>query len=542
MSLFSNMMGKRQRGETGYSSDRKRKIAIAIAARERSKYPYTQYGKAHLLRGSAISRRIFGPTYKEADAQQKDFRKQLGFTGRGLYWGRAGGSAIGGALGSRIGMESLGSKVGGYLGDKGSDWLMSKFSGRGLYHHTNNLIQGQDSLGLTSGRIPTMMGKLDETGAVTISHREFVQDIFGPGTIGGSAVAFSNQAYSINPAIQQSFLWLSQIASNFEEYEFKQLIYHFRSVVSESTNNTSGQVGTLIMCTNYNAAAPLFNDKQTMVEYAHAHSCRITETMSHGVECDPRKNAISGILYTRTNPVLTGQDLKTYDMGTFQIAVSNCPSAYNGYPIGELWVEYSVELRKPKLFVARGLEIDQDLFTMPVASAATGSSPFGTNQTISTLLTGQQNNIGCTLQGGTNFVDIFFPPYFFGAVEVEVTLTASATVTTAAIQSAGALLTGNIVALNDILGNSSTTPIAAVNAYIVSGGGAGSNSIGIYHFFVTGSTQGVTNKIRVQFVNGCTSTCIGTLAVRQYNSYDKSNFKTTGLPVYVNNAGNITAP
>jgi hypothetical protein len=291
------------------------------------------------------------------------------------------------------------------------------YQGSGAYTNTNNIIEG--GLGtydpVAGGSLKQVTGSYDETGAFCISNKEYVSDVFGPGVAGGPAIAFQNTAYPLNPALQSVFIWLSQIACNFEEYEFKQLLFHYRSTVSEATNNTSGQVGTVIMATNYNSALSNFADKQTMIEYAHAASCRITDHMTHGVECDPTKSALgNGILYTRANPVITGQDLKTYDLGKFQLAISNCPAAYNGFPIGELWVEYVCELRKPKVFSSRALDTDQDIFCTPNAATTSyvGGSPLGTTLGVpASLFTGQQNNIGCRLTvTAANTATITFPP------------------------------------------------------------------------------------------------------------------------------------
>ena len=118
------------------------------------------------------------------------------------------------------------------------------------------------------------------------------------------------------------------------------------------------------------------------------------------------QNAGSRILYTRANPVVTGQDLKTYDLGIYQLAVANSPAAYANLPIGELWVDYKVSLRKPKLFVTRGLEIDRDSFLSsgyaPLANTLTPAKWFG--PTLSTsFLSAQQNNIGCLVQPGYGY-------------------------------------------------------------------------------------------------------------------------------------------
>jgi len=156
------------------------------------------------------------------------------------------------------------------------------------------------------------------------------------------------------------------------------------------------------MCTNYNAAAAPFADKGIMMEYAHAQSCKVTEHMVHGVECDSKKNAGSPILYTRSSPVVVNQDIKTYDLGNFQLAVANSPPAYANLPIGEIWVQYMVKCRKPKLFSSRGLDVDKDEFLSNNLNPMTGALWFGVVNNI-LFLAAQQNNIGCLVVPGTQY-------------------------------------------------------------------------------------------------------------------------------------------
>ncbi len=94
------------------------------------------------------------------------------------------------------------------------------------------------------------------------------------------------------------------------------------------------------MATNYNASAQPFSDKESMIQYHGGISRRMTEKLVHGVECDPKKSSGSEGKYTRVGlPV--GQDLKTYDLGLFQIAFQNVPSAFFYQQVGELWVSYT---------------------------------------------------------------------------------------------------------------------------------------------------------------------------------------------------------
>jgi len=273
------------------------------------------------------------------------------------------------------------------------------YTGSGAYHqdpvHGNNLISGYDN-----GSGPSVVSSPDETASVCISHKEYIADIYAPGVQGSSEVTpFAIQSWALNPGLQATFPFLSQIACNYDEYEFVQLMFYYRSTTTDIGTSTTGQCGTVIMATNYNASSALYADKQQMLEAAHAHDCKVTEHMMHGVECDPSKVTLSSEKFIRANPVIANEDKKTYDHGNFQIAVCNAPSGFNGLPIGELWVTYTVKLRKPKLFVTRGFDIDRDTFIgstfAPVSTVMTAALWAGADMT--TFLRGQQNNIGCEL-------------------------------------------------------------------------------------------------------------------------------------------------
>ena len=491
-----------------------------------------------------------------------------------------------------------------FLGDKASDYVTNLFKGRGLYMgrgaytgadgepiHANNLIANAHSVLPT---VPHLSGSNDETGAVTISHREYLTDIYAPGSQGAqTSVPFQNTAFALNPGLQSTFPFLSQIAQNYDEYELIQCIFHYRSTTTDIGNSTSGQCGTVIMATNYNPAQPAFTDKQQMMEYAHAHSCKTTESMVHGVECDPSKNSGSAQKFIRSNPVVTDQDLKTYDLGTFQIAIANAPPGYSGLPVGELWVEYKVVLRKPKLFVTRGLETDQDLFvTVQNSASVTGSQPFGNLQFNTTAtstgiiptgfglntlpsywLQGQQNNIGCSLavhlsgNPGASYLFITFPASTTGFYEIQVSLcnfggTTGNSINIYPVTAQGSITepvsTGNIYPVYDmyaVAGSPQGNWFTQINNSNMSG----TYSAFIGHVYVKQSTNGVNNTIclRASATGGIvalqvqafvkiqqiqSSTLIAASQSIQTQTQPMPTFSGFRRPQFINNANSVTVP
>jgi len=381
---------KRDRSSAFPTEDARIKRAIAINSKMRSRFPYSKFGTAHYLRGSPQSLRTFGPSYKEASIAQRGARQTMGFTGRGMYmggkggyWGRKIGGWFGKAdLGDRIG--DIGSSIVSQFVPGGSTAMSAAraagrvFSGQGSYT-ANSLVAGGDP-------IPSFVATPDGA-SVVISHREYIGDIFAP----PSNATFQNSAFSVNPGLERTFPWLSQIAQNYDEYTIRQLMFSYRSTVSDFAA-ASGQIGQVLMATQYNAASEPFSDKAAMMQYDASMSTKTSESMIHGVECDPTKLSGPRGKFVRANPVLVGQDINQYDHGLFNIAVTETPPGYANQAMGELWVSYTVELRKPKFFVNRGLGISRDVYVCETNTDT--AQPFGLTSNPSYLLIGQQNNIG----------------------------------------------------------------------------------------------------------------------------------------------------
>ena len=391
---------------------------------------------------------------------QRSIDRNATMYGIGDYFGKSAGSY----LGNLTGIPGA-STVGGFLGDKAGDFIKRKLFGRGDYTTTNDLMHVPGT-----GGAP-LFGTMRD---VSFAHREYIGDIFGP----PAGQSFQVSSYPINPAISETFPFLSQLASNFEEYEFAQLVFSFKSTTTDIGSSTNGQCGSVVMAVNYNASAGPFTDKQTMSAYFGSTTCKSTDGAMCGVECDPQKNAGPPILYTRANPTIPSQDLKTYDLGTFQFAVVNSPASFANLPIGELWVDYTIHLRKPKLYSARGLDVDKDAFLSGPGASLGAAAWFGVGS--STTLTAQQNNIGCQILPATSYtysgttspqqtiipqplgVSIIVPPAFNGNLRITVRIYQGAANNLSGTPSL--TLLGNIVPINDIYASGNPQPGSACSA------------------------------------------------------------------------------
>lgn len=381
-------------------------------------------------------------------------------------------------------------------------------------------------------------GATNEVGAVVVSRREYIRDIYGPvSSDGNHSIPWENQSFPINPGLEEAFPWLSQIAQNYDEYSIKQLIYTFRSTVTDIGSSTNGQCGTVIMAVDYNAAHAKFDDKQTMMEYTGAMSGKTTQGLKCGVECDPKK-LVSSQFFVRNNPVVSTQDVKTYDHGLFQLALANVPDELRNQALGELWVSYTVELRKPKLFTAKGLGISQDLFVSGAPALSGVMTPLGpTGQ----ILRGQQNNIGVLIQqpstpDGT--LTMTFPHWYTGNLQVIYRVELSGTVggATPSFAVVGAC---NVRFVEDMY---AALPVPGTAAGSSTNATQSTRGYAMCHIEVGAAYPGVDNVLKLTYALGTGQIDQSSLSIHEYNSgfsFSANNIGKSDAPILTNSAGVI---
>ena len=406
------------------------KRAIARKAYVRGKWPSSEWAHPRIRRGGALAQSmgmVPGQSYKDATVENQLTRKASQWygpgaysmdprwlppnggnvrppmrtqpwqpiSGTGLYSGRGGFfGGIGGLLtgkgykaGSAMGDEIY-EKVGRYGDSLGRDF--GKYFGGGLYGRgaygdapvTNDLIMaGQNSDDVVPRFHPTDISE------VMYSNREYIGDLYAP-----SSGAFTLTKYDVNPGLMSTFPWVSQLAMNFEEYEMFQLAFTFKTTIGEVAV-TNGQSGSIYMATQMNPDSRTFANKEEMMMYNGSGSSKITQHQIQGVECDPTKIAGSPQKYVRFGNVPTGEDKKDYDLGILSIALENVPNTYWGQQVGELWVSYTMKLRKPRLVSGNAYNCLRDVF---MTDGATAPSILG-NPGGSTLIAGARNSLGCTI-------------------------------------------------------------------------------------------------------------------------------------------------
>jgi len=281
--------------------------------------------------------------------QLKELAEKIKYRGRGAYTQGAGAYSFKKFL-RGAGKVGLAAASSGMLGPQAqmAAGIIGPVVGQGAYY--NNLFPGQ-----SENSVPQFAGAGgDDVGTIILSDSEFLGNLTG-------TTNFDLTYFTIQPTLFETFPFLSQIAANYEEYEVLQLALSYVSKMSNTT--ASGSLGTVSMYPEYNTAATMPEDKFTLLGKTNAVSAKPTKDIVCGFECDPSKNSGSSGKYIRNGAVPVGEDRKNYDMGYLVIATDGMPT--DGEMIGEVWISYTIKLRKPKLYSVLGNNILQDSYYFP---------------------------------------------------------------------------------------------------------------------------------------------------------------------------------
>jgi hypothetical protein len=190
----------------------------------------------------------------------------------------------------------------------------------------NDLVAGSNTV-----MMPMSLSK-DKSNHQTIrvQHREYITDLRSL-----SAVDFNTQVINVNPADSTTFPWLSNLASNFEQYKMHGLAFEFVSSTSEFYQNSG--MGTIMIGAQYDLTSPVYTSKRIMENSDEVISFRPDKNAVYGVEC---KGQMLGKYTTReaSIPPTNFSDFIRLVIGY------NTPIT----PVlGELWAVYDVELYRP---------------------------------------------------------------------------------------------------------------------------------------------------------------------------------------------------
>lgn len=179
---------------------------------------------------------------------------------------------------------------------------------------------------------------------VRIVRTEYIRDVL-------STTDYGVWSHDINPTHDDLFPWLSQIATSFAKFKFVKLAFHYKPTSGNAISSTNNSLGLVGMVTNYDPAQPEFPTKVA----AEAYAGRVTSVPSvgfyHGVECDPNKTAFKQF-FTNLNSQAVN-DPKLYYPGKLNIFTDGQQAA--GIKLGEIWVEYIIDLLEPNIIPAGAL-------------------------------------------------------------------------------------------------------------------------------------------------------------------------------------------
>jgi hypothetical protein len=189
-------------------------------------------------------------------------------------------------------------------------------------------------------------------GIVRIRHRAFVKPIT-------SFLSYTAEKLSCNPGLSGSFPWLGQLARKYDMYRFTSLKYSYRSVTATSTP------GVVMLSFDYDAAddAPTTKSKQAQtIPNAESNSWNNVDLV---VKTDNTWR------FVRPGILANNLDVKTYDLGSLFYS-----SVYGtGVVTGELYVEYTIELKRPSdgVIDSGSQRYNTTAFSTPFASALSPS-------------------------------------------------------------------------------------------------------------------------------------------------------------------------
>ncbi len=281
---------------------------------------------------------------------------------------------------ARRAIKKYGPTVASLAGGALTKSIMSFISGFGDYSIKGNSIM--DNI-----NEPPIVSNAPGNGVI-IRHREYIADI-------SATTAFTTSSYTINPGDSATFPWLSQIASSFEQYRVRGMLFYFNSLSSPNVLAASATtaLGAVIMATQYDVEDNVFADKREMENYEFANSRVPYKSFIHPIEC-ARSQTVLSELYVR-DYISDGNDPRFYDLGRFVIATTGMQA--NTGVVGELWVTYEIEFLKPKIFNLPRLSVDHYFTSTGVA----GATPLGTAITLQS-----GSNLGSTITLSTRTITL----------------------------------------------------------------------------------------------------------------------------------------
>jgi hypothetical protein len=210
--------------------------------------------------------------------------------------------------------------------------------------------------------------------SITVRHKEFLTEIRG-------AQSFTvRNEFDINPGLPTTFPWLSAIAAQYSQYRIKGMVYHYVPTSGNAVSSTNAALGSVMLQTSYRASEPAPTSKIELLNEYWSSESKPSEAFCHPIECDPKENPFN-VQYIRSGGLPSSENQLMYDLGRTTVAVSGQQA--DDIVLGDLWVTYEIELKKPIISSTNNSNITT--FHGVSTTGVTAAAPFGSVGTMSTV-------------------------------------------------------------------------------------------------------------------------------------------------------------
>lgn len=160
-----------------------------------------------------------------------------------------------------------------------------------------------------------------------INHSEMIGNLVSNAT----TLVFSATDFTVNPGKYSTFPWLSTIASNFDKYIMRKVVFH---LVSNQPTSTGGKIGIGF---DYDSTDPAPSDRNEFFSLTHHVECAPWDSVSLNVPLDNLPRFVNS--HTTT-------DSKLIDCG--QVCFMSDQVVATSTALADMIVEYEVELLEPQ--------------------------------------------------------------------------------------------------------------------------------------------------------------------------------------------------
>jgi hypothetical protein len=278
--------------------------------------------------------------------------------------------------------EAIGRKLGQFAGR-----LLGRITGTGDY--SVNLPPG--GLPIEDTQVPQFI-KSENNRETRIRHREYLGNVYASSVAG----AFNITTYPINPGLFSTFPWLSEIATQYDQWEPHGLVVIFKTLTS--TYAASQSLGTVVIASDYDVYDSPYTAKVEMANSEFAVSGSAAQNLLHPVECNTDER-MTKLFTIRSSSIASNDNLRFFDLANVQVASEGCLASQL---LGELWITYDISFYKPQL----GYQLSgRNILNTCAKFQGTQASPFAVN-----VGTSPYTNLAVTGNGA----DINFPTIYAG--------------------------------------------------------------------------------------------------------------------------------